>query len=561
MCLRLLLRRVQYHQRMPPSDGAPSAPSHSDATAASTALPAGPAQAGMVRPGTLVAVLDMGASAVRLAVAEVETAGRHRLLEEAAKGVLLGRDTFSLGAIRPETLDAAINAVAGFHKIVEGYGPSQIRAVATSAVREARNGDIFLDRILARTGIAFDIINEAEEVRLVFLAVRNALRKHAAFRAARALLVEVGGGSTSLTLLRKGQPTQSGVYALGSIRVRQQLDLRRHSQETQSALLRRYIANVLEEIRLEIPLGRIAHLVAIGGDVRFAAAQLSASDDESTREIPRDAFLTFCDELARLDEDALIERYRLPAVQAATLVPALLVYRALLTETAAQSIVVSDASLRAGMLLDLVDTGGRQSIDDFESQVLASAEALGQRYRFDRDHARHVMMLATRMFDELRDEHGMEDRQRLLLKVAALLHDIGVYVSLRAHHKHSQYVLSASQIFGLATEELAIVSNIARYHRRGMPQESHVPYMALDRQDRLLVNKLAAILRVANALDAEHAQKVRDLRILRDGAVWTLELECTGDVTLERLVAAARSDMFTETFGRQLVVQSAGLSG
>jgi exopolyphosphatase/guanosine-5'-triphosphate,3'-diphosphate pyrophosphatase len=242
-------------------------------------------------------------------------------------------------------------------------------------------------------------------------------------------------------------------------------------------------------------------------------------------------------------------------------VPALLVYRALISETAARSLLVSDASLRAGMLLDAVDVGGRQSIEDFESQVLASAEALGQRYRFDREHGQHVMMLATRLFDELRDEHGMSDSQRLLLKVAALLHDIGVYVSLRAHHKHSQYVLAASQIFGLANEEIAMVSNIARYHRRGMPQESHVPYMALDRQDRLIVNKLAAILRVANALDAEHAQKVRDVRILREGTSWTLELECTGDVTLERLVATARSDMFTETFGRQLVVQPANLAG
>jgi exopolyphosphatase/guanosine-5'-triphosphate,3'-diphosphate pyrophosphatase len=548
---------------MPPPDGASRALNESEAapTAPSPEQQAVSTSDQAARPGALVAVLDMGASAIRLAIAEVQPGGKHRVLEEASKGVLLGRDTFSLGAIRPQTLDAAIAAVAGFRQIIKGYDLTNVRAFATSAVREARNGDIFLDRILARTGIAFEIINEAEEVRLVFLAVRHALRRHAAFRGARSLLVEVGGGSTSLTLLRKGQPTQSGVYALGSIRVRQQLDLRRHSQETQYALLRRYIANVIEEIRLEIPLGRISHMIAIGGDVRFAAAQLSDTEESGTREIPRDAFLKFCDDVERLDEDALIERYRLPAVQAATLVPALLVYRALITETAARSLVVSDASLRAGMLLDAIDVGGRQSIEDFESQVLASAAALGQRYRFDREHGEHVMMLATRLFDELRDEHGMSDRQRLLLKVAALLHDIGVYVSLRAHHKHSQYVLAASQIFGLASEEIAMVSNIARYHRRGMPQESHVPYMALDRQDRLIVNKLAAILRVANALDAEHAQKVRDVRILRDGTSWTLELECTGDVTLERLVATARSDMFTETFGRQLVVQPANLAG
>jgi exopolyphosphatase/guanosine-5'-triphosphate,3'-diphosphate pyrophosphatase len=536
---------------MSPPESAPRASSESHA-----ASPASPAA-----PGTLVAVFDMGASAVRLAVAQVEPGGKLRMLEEASKGVLLGRDTFSFGAIRPQTLDAAINAVTGFRRILEGYGTADIRAFATSAVREARNGDIFLDRLLARTGIAFDIINEAEEVRLVFLAVRHALRKHPSLRGARTLLIEVGGGSTSLTLLRRGEPTQSGVYALGSIRVRQQLDLRRHGQEMQSALLRRYIANVLDEIRLEIPLGRISHFIAIGGDMRFAASQITAGDDEGTREVPRDAFLKFCDEVERLDEDALMERYRLPAVQAATLVPALLVYRALISETKANTLVVSDASLRTGMLLDSIDAGGRQSLEDFERQVLASADALGQRYRFDREHGRHVMMLATRLFDELRDEHGLADRQRLLLKVAALLHDIGVYVSLRAHHKHSQYVLAASQIFGLSSEETAIVANIARYHRRGTPQETHVPYMALDRQDRLLVNKLAALLRVANALDAEHAQKIRDVRIVRRGAAWTLELECTGDVTLERLVATARADMFVETFGRQLVVPPAGVAG
>src|SRR4030095_12166210 len=133
------------------------------------------------------------------------------------------------------------------------------------------------------------------------------------------------------------------------------------------------------------------HVIAMGGDVRFAAAQIADREgDVHEREIARDRFLAFCDEVERLDEDAIAERFRLSAVEAETLVPALLVYRALITETAAQKVVVSDASLRAGMLLDYVDPGGRLSAEDFEHQVVASAEAVGQRYRWDAEHGRLV---------------------------------------------------------------------------------------------------------------------------------------------------------------------------
>jgi len=508
----------------------------------------------------LIGVLDMGASAIRLVVAEIDNKRNVRVIEEASRGVLLGRDTFSGGLIRSQTVDAALEALDGFREIMDGYGVRDVRAVATSAVREARNADMFLDRIQGRTGIRFEIINEAEESRLVYMAVRHALRRHASLKSARTLLVEVGGGSTSLTLLRRGEPMRSGVYALGAVRLRQQLDLRRHTQELQVALLKRYIANVIEEIRLEIPLDRVSHVIAIGGDVRFVAAQLTGTEPEAdVREISRDQFLAFCDEVERMDEDSLVDRFRLPAVEAETLLPSLLIYRTLLSETSGARMTISSASLRAGVVLDAAEPKNRVTAEDFEHQVLASAEALGHRYRFDRDHGHHVAMLATRLFDELRAEHGLGDRERLLLQVSALLHDVGVYVSLRAHHKHSQYILAASQIFGLSNEETAIVSNIARYHRRGLPQDTHVPFIALDRTDRLIVNKLGAILRLVNALDAEHAQKVRDVKLIRRGSNWVLELEGDADLTLEQLAATARGDMFAETYGRQLIVRRAGV--
>ena len=502
----------------------------------------------------------MGASAIRLVVAEIQPRQPIRILEEATRGVPLGRDAFSTGVIRADTVDTALAAVDGFRTILETYGTYVIRAVATSAVREARNGDMFLDRIKARTGIAFEIINEAEESRLVHLAVRQRLGNSAAFKGAWTLVVEVGGGGVGLTLLRRGRPNRSGVYAVGSVRMRQQLNLKRHSHDLQVSLLKRYVANVIEEIRVDIPLDRVTHLIAIGNEARFSAAQLQTDDAAPARTISREEFLAFCDQVEAIPEEGLVERFNLPAVEAETLLPALLVYRAVLTETSARRFVVSDASLRTGVLIDMSEPGGRLGATDFERQVLASADSLGLKYRYDRQHGRHVAMLSTKLFDALMEEHALGGRERLLLQVAALLHDIGVYVNLRAHHKHSLYLLTASQIFGLTDVETSMVANIARYHRRGLPQKSHLQYVALDGPHRLIVNKLAAILRVANALDAEHAQKVKDVRLLRQGETWILELDGAGDITMERLVAVARADMFIETYGRQILIRHAGVA-
>jgi exopolyphosphatase/guanosine-5'-triphosphate,3'-diphosphate pyrophosphatase len=505
----------------------------------------------------LVSILDMGASAIRLVVAEIGPNRSIKVIEEGSRGILLGRDTFSSGLIRSKTIDAVIAALDNFRHIMDGYGTPEIRAVATSAVREARNVDVFLDRVERRTGFEFEIINEAEESRLIYLAVKQALGRRAAFRAASTLIVEVGGGSTSLMLLRKGEPNRSAVYALGGVRLRQALNLPRLAPEVQLSILKRTIANVIEEIRLDVPISSVTHMIALGGDVRFAASHIldAAAAEDDLREIPREAFLSFCAEIERLDEEQLVDRFRLPASEVETLLPSLLVYRTLLSETAARSLVVSYASLRTGALLDLAESGERASAEEFERQVLASADALGHKYRFDRTHGHHVAMLAVRLFDQLREEHGLGDRERLLLQVAALLHDIGLYVSLRAHHKHAQYLLAASQIFGLTDEETALVSNVARYHRRALPQPTHLPYVALDRRDRLIVNQLAAILRVANALDAEHLQKVKDATLLHTDRVWTLQLDGDGDLTMEQLAATSRGDLFAQTFGRELIIR------
>ena len=506
----------------------------------------------------VVAAVDMGASAIRLVVAELRPGEPPRILEQASRGVLLGKDTFTHGRIGPATLEATLKALEGFRRIMDTYGVVHYRAIATSAVREAANRDGFLDRVRLRTGLDVEVVDGSEENRLSYVAVREALAGHEAMTAGDSLLAEVGGGSADLSFLRAGEPVHSGTYPLGAIRLRQSLASWHGSHEHRVRLLRRHIHNIVEDIAREMPLAQARHFIALGGDVRFAAARLNPdARDAALQTVTREAFLALCDEMTVRDVDDLVENEHLPLAQAETLVPALLAYRELLCETAAERLTVVDTSLRAGLLIDLAREEAGHGIDDFGPQVLASAAALGEKYRFDARHARNVAHLAVRLFDEMRGEHGLANRDRLLLEVAALLHDIGNFVSLRGHHKHSLYLISSSEIFGLSQEEMAFVANVARYHRRAMPQRSHLGYAALDRQDRVTVDKLAALLRLANALDADHLQKVVDLRVERGDEAWLIEVDGAGDLTIERLVAQARSDLFSEVFGRRVTLREA----
>ena len=506
-----------------------------------------------------MAVLDVGASALRLLVAEMPPGERPRVLEEASRAVALGKDAFTAGRLGAPSIEAALRALEGFRRIMDSYGVVRYRAVATSAVREAVNRDTFLDRVRMRTGIDVEIIDGSEENRLTYMAVREALRDDQTLSAADSLLVEVGGGSADLSFLRKGEPIYSGTYALGAIRMRQNLASWHGSHEQRVRLFRRHVQNIVEDIRREMPLREARQFIALGGDARFTADEtVGEATGAAVRSIERERFLAFCDETVALDDDHLVERHRLPLVRVETLAPALLVYRELLHETQATQVQVPEATLRAGILLDMVRTEQGHGIEELSRQVLASAAALGEKYRYDAAHARNVAFLSTRLFDELRSEHGLGERARLLLEVAALLHDIGAFVSLRAHHKHSQYILSVAEIFGLSGDDMAVISNVARYHRRAAPNKSHLPYMALDSEARVVVNKLGAILRVANALDADHLQKIRDARVLRDDDHWVLEVDGAGDLTIERLAALARADLLAEVFGRKVAFREAG---
>ena len=508
-----------------------------------------------------IAAIDIGSNSIRMALAEATPDGMVKVLERVQRAVHLGQDTFVSGRLATRTMNAAISILGDFRRILSTYQVQTVRAVATSAVREAMNADAFLDRIFMATGLDVEVISTSEESRLKVAAVRQALAAAPEIAFHDALVVEIGGGTALLTLLHEGEIVQSESYRLGSIRLQEMLSLTDESPEKMADLIRHQIAGMLSAIAGSLPMQKVETFFAVGGDARFAARQIGKrTRSPQLHTVSPRQFDKLVGQLEGLSISQLTRKYDLALPEAETLVPALLVYQALIHETAARQIIVTQTSMRDGLLLEASRRLMGYEDEELARGVVQSARAICEKYRCDVAHAMHVTDLSLKLFDAMQAEHGLSRRNRLLLRVAAMLHEVGAYVSGRSHHKHSYYLISNAEVFGLSGEELQVVALVARYHRRGGPKQIHPEYIALPRERRAEVSKMAALLRVADALDRGHAQHVQDFHVERHGEEAVLFIHGAADLALERLAMERKADLFENIYGLRVRLEEAPLS-
>jgi exopolyphosphatase/guanosine-5'-triphosphate,3'-diphosphate pyrophosphatase len=513
-----------------------------------------------VAPSTAKAVgaIDVGANAVRMVIAEVEPDGRIEVLEQLQRAVRLGQDTFRRGRLGSQSMRSTVQVLRDFRQLLDLYSVEKIRAVATTAVREASNADTFLDRIFMATRLNVEVIDTSEECRLTVSAVRRAVGDSLGINHRNTLVADVGGGSTLLTLLQDGEIVTSQSLRLGSIRLQEVFSTSQETPQRSAEMLRHHISNVISTFENSMPLQGIEAFVAVGGDARFAAREVgSATESPDLHIVESDAFDRLVDRCERHTSEELSKRFGLPFAEAETLNPALLVYQILMQKSQAKQMIVSHVSMRDGLLLELAREVTGKEDASLLSGIIHSTTALAEKYHVDLDHAQNVADVAIRLFDFLQSDHGLTARHRMLVRVAGLLHEIGGFVSSRAHHKHSEYLIANSEIFGLNRQEITLISQIARYHRRSIPRSSHPLYMALSRESRVVVNKLAAILRVADALVRGHSRSTPDVRLERHGDEMIVFLGGADDVLLEERAIESKGDLFEDIYGMKIRLEPA----
>lgn len=498
-----------------------------------------------------IAAIDVGSNSIRLSIAEYDRNRGLRILDEVKDQPRLASGIASTGALDPEAMDAAVAALKRMREIADRRGVTRIRAVATSAVREAENGRLFAKRVRRETGLTLEVIDGDAEATLSYRSVAH----HFSLAGTRTLIADIGGGSLELIGVVNGLVEMTDSLPLGAVRLTEAwLDGARPATRAVSDL-RRWVRKRLKRVvsgrdwNAAAVIGSGGTFTNLGRMIRarrgFDIGDAVHGETVATGEIEQ--------LLEWLTTKTSAERAAIPGLnpqRADIILAGLAVTAELLDLTGSPSLTVSAYGLREGILLDMVGDDRALTVDP-----LRAMREFVDRCQGDRRHVEQVRILALTMFDRLQDALGADSSERALLEAASLLHDVGQVVSYRQHHKHSYQLIIHADRLSLNARDRLLVALISRYHRKKGPSKKHADFARLSEADRAIVKRLSGILRIADGLDRGHAAVVDQLttRLTHDQLFIRVTPKRLGaDLALEVWGASRKADVLEDVLDRKV---------
>jgi exopolyphosphatase/guanosine-5'-triphosphate,3'-diphosphate pyrophosphatase len=503
-----------------------------------------------------LAAIDIGTNSIRLVVAEVQPDGSYRVLDEDREMTRLGRGLYARGRLGDAPMDQSLQAIGRMKAIADGFGASELRVIATAAVREAANGRDFCREAWRQCRVRIEIVTAEDEARLAFKSVA----RHYNLDDRLTAIVDIGGGSAEVILAAGGVIDQVVSLPLGAVRLSERYCKSDPLRPKHWKRLRRAIDAAIGDAIGKPPF---AAEVMIGSGGTFTnLAEIAQAERDGKVTHARDYAMGRAEVrrlLDRLRESPLEARRQIPGLhpdRADIILAGAAVVSRLAKRLGTQRILVNDRGIRDGVLLSMIDDVGgtapasrAQPLDRMDS-----VRRFARKCRSNERHCEHVATLAIALFDALRDGYALPAAGRDLLRAAALLHDVGYLINHEQHHKHAYHLIMHGDLRGFSAREIELIANVARYHRRARPKKSHTNFAGLDRAERRLVRRLAGILRVADGLDRAHGQVVTGVSC-RVGDGWVrVAVRATRDPTIELEDAKRKADLFEEGFGGELIL-------
>ena len=503
-----------------------------------------------------LAAIDVGSNSVHMVVADVSPDGRIQVVDRVKEMVRLGRRSFTTGRLTAEAMDLAAHTLATFGRLARARHVERTRAVATSAVREAKNGAAFVRRLRRETGLDVRVISGPEEARLIFRAARHAL----GLDGGPHLLVDVGGGSVELVLVQDGRALWLESLPLGVARLTERFLGSDPPTAGQVRQLDKHLKKAVGPLLDRVRHAGVVHAVGTSGTVNTLVAMARASRGDDVQRL-HGASATAA-EITRLRRRLLsmgvARRAELPGMDAkrVDLMPSsVILIDSILSQGGIAGLVACSWALREGVLLDLAGVGvvgaGRA-----RTVRRRSVEALASRFAGDNAHGQQVARLARQLFDATASDLGLPASGRELVEFAGLLHDIGHAIDHDRHHRHSCYLIRNGELLGFEAVEIEILAQAARGHRKQSPKANDPELRSMPAAARRLVRALAALVRVADALDRTRFGVVRDLNVREHGGRLVIGVDPgKEDAELEVWAAERRVDLLARLLDRPVVLR------
>ncbi|MEK6279349.1 MAG: Ppx/GppA phosphatase family protein [Acidobacteriota bacterium] len=512
-----------------------------------------------------LAAIDIGSNSIKLVVVDAVASNSFAVLTREKEFVRLGHQTLRRGYISRQALERSVECLKRFRSIAEARGADSIIAIATASVREANNSARFVREVEAKTGIKVDVLSGIEEARLIGLAASQS----SADDGIANLNVDIGGGSTEISIFRKGLPLALFSIDLGAIGMTEKFlksdpprarELRELHQEIRAALERP--ARELRNLTWQQASGTSGTILAIAAALRSSAngsERKNQPAQPAETSIPVGPLTRINHELAGMTTS---ERKRLKGIsgqRSEIIVAGGQILEGTMRALGLNSLLTCEWALREGVIVNRLrelEAESRPPVADLSDPKLRGVHAVGRRFGYEEAHSLQVARMAEKLFDCLAPLHSFTRHQRTMLSAAALLHDIGYHIAHDSHHKHGLYLIKNSELTGFSEGERGVVANIARYHRGSPPRRRHPDFATLNPSDQRSVLQLSAILRIADALDRSHEGRVLDLVCgVEDGKV-NITLHAEANCEKELIEIERRQLVFEEVFNCKLTVST-----
>lgn len=503
---------------------------------------------------TQAGVIDIGSNSIKLIIGEADDQDL-RIVDSLKMLMPLGNYTFFKGNISQEALKQTITILEKYKKVLQEYGVSNVITIATTAVREAQNSDIFVDTIFHKTGLMVDVLTVGDVIYYTDAYLAYKLKNKYPLHSKNILIAELGAGSVDVSVMEKGFTLLNLGISIGTLKLKQLVSKLDGSVEDNYEVINEYIENEFSYLKRAIPNYKIDDIIIIDENyAQYLANILGLTRPETTfyklkEEDIKQAFSLLIDKTS----EEIAKAYKIPMGIAETITAYIMILSNFLKINKSAYLYIQETSLAEAILANNILGFELAKKYNKINQLISVAHFICNKYNVDLAHSEHVAKLSKIIFENLYKILGLEQEDQLHLILAAYLHDIGMFIHNRSHHKHSEYLINSFSLFRLSDEDIKIIACIARYHRKTTPRDTHQPYSSLTRKASLIVQKLSAILRVANALDRSHKQKIKKLEVeIAKNQDINLIVYTSANFQLEKLDFLEKKESFEEIIGNKL---------